>query len=211
MTHAFRDACQPEGASFELLYQRHAPALYAFFLRAVGDAHDAEDLTATTFSKALQSLGRYHEQGRLAAWLWSIARHTLQDARRRSRPQADLALVAPILADPAPTPDVQTLRDEQARLLGELLAELPADQREALLLRFYAELRPAEIAPLMGRSVGSIKMLIQRALAGLRERYRRAEECACEMAALLLASVLPQAPAPRPAYRVAVAYRRSRR
>src|SRR5262245_44657852 len=124
---------------FDALYAAYGPAIYHFFLQKVGNAQDAEDLTATTFSKALGSLGRYREQGRLTAWIFGIARHTLQDARRTERPQLDLALVAAALADPAPPPEALALRSEQARQLRELLGQLPADQQEALILHFFGE------------------------------------------------------------------------
>src|SRR6476661_5814875 len=70
------------------LYTQYGPSVYNFFYQHTGNAQDAEDLTATTFSKALTSRDRYHEQGRLPAWLFSIARHSLLDEqrRRRSRP-----------------------------------------------------------------------------------------------------------------------------
>jgi RNA polymerase sigma-70 factor (ECF subfamily) len=162
------------------LYTTYEPALFRFFFQRTGNAQDAEDLVATTFGKALASLDRYREQGRLAAWLFSIARHTWLDERRR-RSRAALTLLAPTLADPAPPPDLQALRAEQARQLRSLLEQLPADQREALLLRFFAEAEIGEIAERMGRSAGAIKMLIHRALARLRERYRQAEQATTQL------------------------------
>src|SRR6266545_2600942 len=76
---------------FAALYQQCAPPVYRFFYQHVGNPQDAEELTATTFSKALASLSRYQEQGRGAAWIFSIARHTLQDERRRRRAHVDIA------------------------------------------------------------------------------------------------------------------------
>jgi DNA-directed RNA polymerase specialized sigma24 family protein len=150
-----------ESLDMDALYAAYGRAIYLFFQQHVGNPQDAEDLTATTFSKALSSLSRYREQGRLTAWIFSIARHTLQDAQRRQRPQVDLALVAPALADPA-----------------------------ALLLRFFGELDIGEIAARMGRSAGAIKMLIQRALARLRDQYRQAEQAMSLM--VLACGVYPQ-------------------
>ena len=167
-----------EPLDFEALYAAYGPAVYRFFFQQLGDAQEAEDLTATTFSKALASRNRYREQGRLTAWLFGIARHTLLDAWRRARPRIDLARVATALADPAPSPEAQVLHSEQARQLHELLQYLPADQQEALILRFFGDLSIGEIAARMGRSAGAIKMLLHRAVAQLRERYRQAEHAA---------------------------------
>jgi RNA polymerase sigma-70 factor, ECF subfamily len=170
-----------DAAAVAEIYRRYAPALYAFFFRRVGDAHDAEDLTATTFSKMLASLGRYREQGRFEAWLFGVARHVLRNERRGWRAHVDMAAVAPRLADPTPPPEAQAVRSEEIRQLHALLADLPADQRAALVLRFFGDLSIDEIAALMGRSAGAIKMLIHRAMTTLRERYRQTERVATRL------------------------------
>ena len=71
--------------------------------------------------------------------------------------------------------------DEEARRLHALLADLPADQRAALVLRFFGDLSIGEIAALMGRSAGAIKMLIYRGMTTLRQRYRQAERVAARV------------------------------
>jgi RNA polymerase sigma-70 factor, ECF subfamily len=171
-------AMRRDSAAIAEIYRRYAPALYAFFYRQVGDVQDAEDLTATTFGKMLASLGRYREQGRFEAWLFGVARHVLQNERRRQRAHVDMESVAPQLADPAPPPESQVLQSEEARLLHALVEDLPADQRAALVLRFFGDLSMDEIGAIMGRSAGAIKMLIHRGMTTLRERYRQAERAA---------------------------------
>ena len=83
-------AARRDPAAFAPLYRRYAPPVYRYLCQQVGNPQDAEDLTATTFRKALASLGRYREQGSFAAWLFSIARHTLRDYQRRRRPEVDV-------------------------------------------------------------------------------------------------------------------------
>ncbi len=161
---------------FDALYATYASAIHLFFIQHVGNAQDAEDLTASTFSRALASRYRYREQGRLAAWIFSIARHTLQDERRRWVARMDRGLIEHALMDSDRLPESQVLQSEQACQLHDLLRQLPADQRQALVLRFFGDLPIGEIAECMSRSTGSIKMLIHRALARLRERYRQAEQ-----------------------------------
>ena len=142
-------------------------------------------ISYTSLSKALISRDRYHEQGRLPAWLFSIARHSLLNEQRRRQSRIEIALVAPDLADPAPPPEAQVLRCEQARQLHDLLQQLPADQQQALILRFFGELDIGEIAARMGRSAGAIKMLIHHAIARLRDRYRQTEQTAAQIVALM--------------------------
>ena len=165
-----------ESATFAGLYRQYAPLLYRYFYRQVGNPQDAEDLMASTFSKALASLERYHEQGRFEAWLFSIARHTLRDMQRRQKPDVDLDLVAPGLADQALEPEAWAIQAEQARVLYGLIGQLPTDQRRALLLRFFGDFTIGEIAARLDRSIGAVKMLVHRAITTLRGHYRYADQ-----------------------------------
>jgi RNA polymerase sigma-70 factor (ECF subfamily) len=148
--------------------------VYRYHVRHVGDHDEAEDLTAATFDRALAAFNRYQEHGRAAAWLFAVARHTRIDHERRRRPRAGLARAASV-ADAAPSPDERALRAEAARELRRMVAALPADQQEAVALRFFAGLSTAEAAAALGRSEGAVKMLVHRAVAALRGRYAAEE------------------------------------
>ncbi len=155
-------------AAFAALYRQYLTPVYKYFYLHVGNHHNAEDLTATTFSKAVAGLGRYAEQGKFAAWLFSIARHTLQDHWRRRREQVDLDVIAETLISDDLTPEDGVVRAELVRDLQQLIAQLPTDQKKALVLRFVARLSTAEVAAALGRSEGSVKMLVHRAITRLR-------------------------------------------
>jgi RNA polymerase sigma factor (sigma-70 family) len=73
-----------EPAAVSRIYAAYAPALFRFFLAAVGDRRPAEDLTGTTFASAIEALPRFRGpvEG-LGGWLFGIARHDLYDFRRR--------------------------------------------------------------------------------------------------------------------------------
>lgn len=159
--------------TFLALYRQNVAPVYRYFYQQVGNPHDAEDLTATTFAKALASLSGYEEQGKFTAWLFGIARHTLGDFQRSRRQPVDLEVVAPTLVDAGPGPEEAALRAERAARLRRLLRRLPADQQEALILRFFGQLSTAEAATVLGRSEAAVKMLVHRAVAGLRDLYAR--------------------------------------
>jgi RNA polymerase sigma-70 factor (ECF subfamily) len=165
------EAALQDRVAFVALYRKYAKSVYRYFYHQVGNTADAEDLTSSTFSKALSSLARYERQGTFAAWLFGIARHTLLDYRRVHRVEVDVALVASTLQDPAPQPETQLLLAEEADALRHLVQQLPDDQREALVLRIFGELRTKEVAAVLGRSEGSVKMLVHRAVVTLRARY----------------------------------------
>ena len=73
-----------EPAAVTRLYTAYAPALFRFFLAAVGDRPTAEDLTGDVFKSAIEDLPRFHGPVEaLGGWLFGIARHDLSDYRRR--------------------------------------------------------------------------------------------------------------------------------
>jgi len=171
-----RSATEP-ALTIATLYYRYASSLHRYFSAHLGNAQEAEDLTALTFTKAVASIDRYQEQGHAASWLFGIARHTLLDHQRRRRsPHGTPTIEDPLvetLADPAPLQEEATLQAEQAQQLHDLLRQLPVDQRDALILRFFNELSVGETAATLGRSAGAVKMLVHRALASLRSRYEQ--------------------------------------
>lgn len=148
--------------------------LYRYFYHQVGNGPDAEDLMATTASEALaHRRGFDPARGAFAAWLFGIARHTLRDFQRRSRPALDVARLDPPPRDTAPSIESHIVQAEDAAALHAQIRRLPIHQREAVTLRYFGALHIAEIADVLGRSEGAVKLLIHRALATLRDRYQR--------------------------------------
>jgi len=161
--------------TFAASYQAFVTPLYPYFSHHTGNAADAEDLTAVTIGKALASLHSYAGRGTLAAWLFGIARHTLHDFQRRRKHTVALTDVAASLADASPLPEQEIVRQEQGDELHARIRALPANQREALTLRYFGALSIAEIAIVLDRSEGAVKLLTHRALTTLRAQYRQEE------------------------------------
>src|SRR5207302_10755857 len=95
------EAAIADASAFALLYRKYLTPVYRYVYQQVGNAQDAEDLTATTFSEALASLPRYEARGSFAAWLFGIARHVLLRHRRAHRSEVDVPRLAEVLPDPA--------------------------------------------------------------------------------------------------------------
>lgn len=163
-----RRAAAGDAVAFSQLYDAYAPRVRRFLRHQLGDPDVAEDLLQRTFVKMIEALPRYRERGLpFGAWVFRIARNAVIDHRRTSRPAEPIeaALDQPATAgDPA----LEAERSAEATLLRAALDELPADQREVLVWRFFAELSPAETAALMGRSNGAVRTLQHRALQALR-------------------------------------------
>lgn len=154
--HAQRDP-----AAFEALYRRYLPAVYRFVRARVLSIEEAEDVTSAVFMDALAGLGNYHEQGRFTAWLFTIARrHVIAHGRRNMR--SELVDAADVVAPPQRT-------GEDWIVLERAMSRLTDDRRQALELRFFADLSIEQVAATMGKGESATKMLIHRALGQLRE------------------------------------------
>jgi RNA polymerase sigma-70 factor (ECF subfamily) len=158
--------------AFSVFYRRHLSMVVGWCVRRTGDPELAADLTAEVFAAVLLGAARYEPTHDSAVgWLLGISRnvlgHSLRrgqvDARARERigatsltvQEEDLAVVLQMADGP----------DEPA---GELLAELPADERAAVRARVIDELGYGEIARSLGCSEMVVRKRVSRGLARLR-------------------------------------------
>jgi RNA polymerase sigma-70 factor, ECF subfamily len=167
------EAAQDDPLKFDALYRRYLAQVYSYAYYELGDHHEAEDATERTFLAALTNVGRFEERARPAdgegastfrVWLFQIARNTISNQRRgrRRRPEAPLEAAA-LVADPLDLEAGVAVRDE-VTAAWNAVGRLPADRRRALVLRFVEEMSTAEIAGILGRSEGAVRVLIHRAL-----------------------------------------------
>jgi RNA polymerase sigma-70 factor, ECF subfamily len=161
-----------EPAAVTRVYTAYAPALFRFFMAAVGDRHQAEDLTGSAFVSAIESLPRFRGPVEaLGGWLFQIARHDLYDHRRkqaRSRiePLEDNLNEVAVIAGAEDPEELAIARLEGSRVVAAM-RELSPDQREVLLLRMGGGLTAPEVAEILGKTTGAVKSLQFRALASL--------------------------------------------
>lgn len=163
-------------AAFEAIYDRFATPAYRLALRICGDPSRAEDAVQDAFLSIWRNPGTYaNERGRLAAWLLSVVRHRALDARRwdGSRPALPKPNERPVGASTADTA-AEALRRCEERRLRTQLNDLPATQREAVVLAFYGGLSHAEIARLLDLPPGTIKGRIRLGLEKLAAAERAA-------------------------------------
>jgi RNA polymerase sigma-70 factor (ECF subfamily) len=164
-----------EPAAVTRVYAAYAPALFRFFLAAVGDRPTAEDLTSDVVRSAIEGLPRFRGSVEaLGGWLFRIAHHDLSDHRRRQarnlvQPLDGLLEEAARARGAAGADDPEELaiqRIEGDRVLAAL-RQLSPDQREVLLLRTAAGLTAPEVAATLGKTTGAVKALQHRGLASL--------------------------------------------
>ncbi|HET6547341.1 MAG TPA: sigma-70 family RNA polymerase sigma factor [Solirubrobacter sp.] len=148
---------------FERLYADEAAGLFAFLAYRTGDRVLAEDLLADAFERALR--GRYdRRRGSPRTWLYSIALNALRDHVRRAA--AEGRAYARV---EAAVPDDPFVGVEHRDELGRALAGLSGEEREAVALRFGAELTVPEIAKVLGEPLTTVEGRVYRALRKLRE------------------------------------------
>jgi RNA polymerase sigma-70 factor (ECF subfamily) len=167
------EAALRDPARFDALYRKYLAQVYSYAYYELGDHHDAEDATERTFMLALGALSRFEERARPAdgagastfrVWLFQIARNVVANVRRtrRRRPEATLdaasAVAAPLDIEAGAT------RRLEAAEAWDAVGRLPDDRRRALVLRFVDEMSTAEIAGVLGRSEGAVRVLIHRGL-----------------------------------------------
>ena len=149
---------------FERLYAAEAQGLFGFLVYRTGDRALAEDLLADTFERALRSRKRYDgRRGPAKAWLYAIALNLLRDhVRRQAAAERALERTGSWsgAVDPAPVED----RDAVQRALRVLSTE----EREAIALRFGAELTVPEMAEALGEPLTTVEGRVYRALRKLR-------------------------------------------
>ena len=155
---------------FGTLYERYVGNIYNYIYYRTGNHHDAEDLTARTFHRAMRHFPRYVDRGApFSAWLYRIAHNVVANWHRdRSRQRVisleDIPVPAVKREDPAA---IAQEKDQQEELL-EAVRRLPADRQQLLVMKFVEQMSNIEIARVMGRTEGAIKSLYHRTLVALR-------------------------------------------
>jgi RNA polymerase sigma-70 factor (ECF subfamily) len=162
MMRAMRDE------AFERLYSEHAQALYGFLSYRTGDRVLAEDLLADTFERARRAPRPVDpRKARAKTWLYTIALNCLRDhARRRS---AEGRAVERVAAAPSQATSIDFDQIADRDLVKRSLDALSEPEREAIALRFGAELTVPEIAKLTGERLTTVEGRVYRALRKLRE------------------------------------------
>ena len=181
VTHLDRDrglveAARRDRQQFDALYRRYLAQVYNFAFYELGDHHAAEDATERTFLAALANLHRFEERARPAdgdgastfrVWLFRIARNMIANERRDRRNHPAVAIDAAGLIPATANLESGAVARDEAAAAWRAVSRLSADRRRAVVLRFVEEMSTAEIAGILGKSEGAVRVLLHRALKSL--------------------------------------------
>jgi RNA polymerase sigma-70 factor (ECF subfamily) len=163
-------------AGAEELFERYAHALLRFADRMLGDRDSAEEVIQEVFVKVISRAHQYDGRAPVSSWLFAIAANTCRDRRRRDR-RAPVVPLDAIANLPARGEGVESrlVGRERRDAVRKALDSLSQEQREALVLARYHGLPYAEIASVLGISVGAVKTRIFRAVENLKARFSEGE------------------------------------
>jgi RNA polymerase sigma-70 factor (ECF subfamily) len=167
-----------DAEAFGELYARHVRRIYNYIYYRTGNHHDAEDLTARVFQRALKHVATFEDKGvPFTAWLYRIAHNLVANWHRdRSRRPVVPLDQHVAVSEVAIHPEVEAIAHEEQGVLLEAVRALPDDRQQLLILKFVERMSNAQIGEVMGRTEGAIKSLYHRTLNTLREEVIELEK-----------------------------------
>ena len=170
-------------AALDALMERHAPAIFHFLCRMLGNEDDAHDLAQDTFVRVYRSRASYQPEQKFSTWLFTIAANLGRNQLRwRSRhPNVSLDAESEAseqrLGDTLPagtaSPHQATDAAERAEAVRAAVRALPGDMREAIVLCEWEDMTMAEAAAVLQSTPKAVESRLYRARQLLRERLKR--------------------------------------
>ena len=166
-------ACAAKGdrKAFGALYERYVFRVFRHVYYLTNDSHAAEDLTAQTFLNALEAIHRYEMRGiPFLAWLLRIGYNlTVNHKKVKSNGTAPLPEALEVEGS-LYSPEASCEAKADGEQVWEGVRRLRGDQRQVIVMRFIDGLSYPDIARVLGKSIGAVRVIQHRALCALRRR-----------------------------------------
>jgi RNA polymerase sigma-70 factor (ECF subfamily) len=174
LTRAHEDTlverAKTDADAFGELYDHYFAQIYRFAFSRLRDQDAAEEVTQEVFMKALRAMPRYRPTGHpFSAWLYQIAANAIADHYRQHRPASSLDAAIEVADAQLPVAE-RVVQSAEAARVWAAIDNLPEQQRTAMTLKLGEDLKLAQIAVVMGKSEGAVKLLIHRGMLGVRQR-----------------------------------------
>lgn len=162
--------------ALETIINRHNQRISSFIYSKVNDRAITEDIFQDTFIKVIKTLkrGAYSEEGKFLPWVMRIAHNLIIDYFRKSQRMpmykgSDSFNIFSVMGDEKLNAENQIIKDQIDSELGDLIDELPVDQKEVLLMRIYKDMSFKEISENTGVSINTALGRMRYALINLRK------------------------------------------
>ena len=163
-------------SSLEILIKRHKQRIYSFIYSKVYDRDVAEDVFQDTFIKVIRTLklGKYNEEGKFLPWVMRIAHNLVIDHFRKNnrmpkfQNSGDFSIFS-VLSDSSLNAEKAIIKEQVEEDVRRLIEELPADQKEVLVMRMYQDMSFKEISERTGVSINTALGRMRYALINMRK------------------------------------------
>lgn len=163
-------------AALSTLINRHQSKIYGFIYSKISDRDITDDIFQDTFIKVIKTLksNSYNEEGKFLPWVMRIAHNLIIDHFRRNKKmpmfrETEEFSIFSIMTDNSMTIENKMITDQVEKDLKKIIEELPADQKEVLVMRIYQDLSFKEISELTGVSINTALGRMRYALMNLRK------------------------------------------
>ena len=148
--------------AFNLLTSRHLKMVYSIALQRLKHPSDAEEVAQDVFTRLWQNAPKWEAEAKISTWLYRVCVNRSIDMLRRRKPMTDIEDV-PEIPDGADNA-LQTLETkDRKRQIEEALGNLTSEQRDAIQLVYFFEMRQQEAADSLGLSLAALESLLRRA------------------------------------------------
>ena len=165
-------------SSREILVSRHYKLVYSFLYRMVGDKELAKDLTQETFIKLLKNIDKYQPSSDFKSWLLTIASNYAKDYLKSKAHKDRQHTYELTNLNHRSEKGVSSIfeKNERRKEIKRALDGLPSYQREAILLKYFNEMKISEIAAVTNTSVPTVKSRLKQGLGKLKTLLERGEQ-----------------------------------
>ena len=173
--------------AFREIVDRYKNSLYAFLRRFVNQQDLVEDVFQETFLQLFTSQDSFDTDRPLRPWLFTIAANKAKDALRKMQRQASMSMgtladagdvsideVVNILTSYETTPDDEVSRDETARRVREVIAEMPENLRGILILAYFEQFSYKHMSEILSIPIGTVKSRLHTAVVHFMKKWKAA-------------------------------------
>lgn len=165
-----KKAVEHDRAAFADLYDKYIDRVYKHVYYKVADQSEAEDITQETFIKAWEAIGSYKRTGApFAAWLIAIARNLIIDHYRARKKLVPLDEGIEIKNDPNTNPEAIAEANINSTIVRSAILKLKEEKQKVIMMRFIDGFSYTEIAAVLNKTEGAVRVTLFRALNDLKQ------------------------------------------